>query len=228
MCACKHTQSDRRTHRYHPIPPHPELTSLQVKYWCVLDDFSNGLAESHMNNLKWTAGAPWLLCRFWNSGCGPGHAAPFFSLPSSSSSFCPSPLGNKTTPNSRIGRSFWNKAETSLPAWLLRSFYCAAVFLSWQMTLSDPAFPVPEAAAPFQYFSSWQIGTFKKFYWNIVGLQCCDNFYCRAQWFGYTYVYVLFHTLFHYGLFQDIECSSRCYPVGPSCLSILYVIVRIC
>lgn len=103
-CACKHTQSDRRTHR-HP-PPHPELKSLQVKHWCILEDFSNGLAESHMNNLKWTAGAPWLLCRVWNSGCGPGHAASSFSLPSSSSSFCPSPLGNKTSSHSRIGRSF--------------------------------------------------------------------------------------------------------------------------
>lgn len=146
-CACKHTQSDRRTHR-HP-PPHPELKSLQVKHWCILEDFSNGLAESHMNNLKWTAGAPWLLCRVWNSGCGPGHAASSFSLPSSSSSFCPSPLGNKTSSHSRIGRSFWNEADTSLPAWFLSSFYRAAVFPSWRMTLSDPASPVPEAAAPF-------------------------------------------------------------------------------
>lgn len=99
------THTVRQMHTQTP-PPHPELKSLQVKHWCVLEDFSNGLAEGHMNNLKWTAGAPWLLCRVWNSGCGPGHAAPSFSLPSSSSSFCPSPLGNKTSSHSRIGRSF--------------------------------------------------------------------------------------------------------------------------
>ena len=34
--------------------------------------------------------------------------------------------------------------------------------------------------------------------------------------------------LFHYGLLQDIECSSPCYPVGPCYLTILYIIVCIC
>ena len=37
-----------------------------------------------------------------------------------------------------------------------------------------------------------------------------------------TYIYILFHTLFHCGLSQDIEYSSLCYAVGPCCLSILY------
>ena len=32
---------------------------------------------------------------------------------------------------------------------------------------------------------------------------------------------------FHYRLLQDTEYSSLCYTVGP-CLSILYVVLRIC
>ena len=36
-------------------------------------------------------------------------------------------------------------------------------------------------------------------------------------------LYILFHTLFPYGLSQDIEYSSLCYTVGPCCLSILYI-----
>ena len=28
---------------------------------------------------------------------------------------------------------------------------------------------------------------FCKFYWSIVGLQCCDNFCCATNWFSYTY-----------------------------------------
>ena len=36
------------------------------------------------------------------------------------------------------------------------------------------------------------------------------------------HTYILFHILFHYGLSQDIEYSSLCYPVGPCWLLILY------
>ena len=53
-------------------------------------------------------------------------------------------------------------------------------------------------------------------------LQCCINFCCTAEWFSYTYIYILFYILFHYGLSQDIEYRSLCYIVGPCCLSILY------
>ena len=39
---------------------------------------------------------------------------------------------------------------------------------------------------------------------------------------------VLFQIIFHYRLLQDIEYSSLSYPVGPYCLSILYIVVGIC
>ena len=49
----------------------------------------------------------------------------------------------------------------------------------------------------------------KLFYWSLVDLQCCDNFCCIAKWFGYTNIYILFHSLFHYSLsLTDIE--DRC------------------
>ena len=44
----------------------------------------------------------------------------------------------------------------------------------------------------------------------------------------FTYIYILFLILFHYGLSQDIENSSLHYTVGPCCLSILYIVVCIC
>ena len=67
------------------------------------------------------------------------------------------------------------------------------------------------------------------FYWSIVHLQCCVNFYYTSKWFSYTYIciYIYFYILFHYDLSQVIEYSFLCYTVGPCCLSILYVIVCI-
>ena len=44
----------------------------------------------------------------------------------------------------------------------------------------------------------------------------------------HTYLYILFHVLFYYGLLQNIEYSSLCYTVEPYCLSLLYIIVYIC
>ena len=30
------------------------------------------------------------------------------------------------------------------------------------------------------------------FCWSAVDLQCCMNFFCRAKWFIYTHIYILF------------------------------------
>ena len=46
--------------------------------------------------------------------------------------------------------------------------------------------------------------------------------------YTYTYIFILFHILFHYDLLQDIEYSSLCYTVGHCCLSVLYILVCIC
>jgi len=59
----------------------------------------------------------------------------------------------------------------------------------------------------------------KSVYWHLVDLQCCVNFCCIAKWVHYTYICILFHILFHYGLSQNIEYSSVCYTVGP-CYSV--------
>ena len=61
------------------------------------------------------------------------------------------------------------------------------------------------------------------FYESIVSLLICVNFCCIAKWLSYAYIYILFHTVFHYGLSQDTKYSSLCNTVGPCCLSILYM-----
>ena len=37
------------------------------------------------------------------------------------------------------------------------------------------------------------------FYWSSVDLQCRASFWCIAEWFSYTRIYILFNILFHYG-----------------------------
>ena len=70
------------------------------------------------------------------------------------------------------------------------------------------------------------------------GLACCSSWGLResdmTEWLNwaeliqqndcYTYIHILFHILFHYGLSQDIEYSSLWYTVGSCCLSSLYII----
>ena len=64
------------------------------------------------------------------------------------------------------------------------------------------------------------------FNWSIANLQCCVSFRYRVKWFIYTYIYY-FSDSFHYRLLQDIEYSSPCSTIGPCCLRILYIVVRV-
>ena len=59
--------------------------------------------------------------------------------------------------------------------------------------------------------------TFYFFIWSIVDLQSSANYCCQAKLFSYTYIH--FYILFHYGLSQDIEYSSLCYTVRSCYLS---------
>ena len=45
---------------------------------------------------------------------------------------------------------------------------------------------------------------FKKilFYWSIVDLQCCVNFYYKANWFSYTHTHTHIYTFF-YNIFNN-------------------------
>ena len=38
----------------------------------------------------------------------------------------------------------------------------------------------------------------------------------------YIYTYIMFEIIFHYGLLQDIDCSSLCYIVNLFCLLHIY------
>ena len=49
--------------------------------------------------------------------------------------------------------------------------------------------------------------------WDIVDLQCCVNFCYTAKCLSYEQIYALSHSLFHYGLSQDIEYSALWYTV---------------
>ena len=66
----------------------------------------------------------------------------------------------------------------------------------------------------------------KKIYLCTVDLQCCVSFRCIAMWFTCTYIYIyFFQILFPYRLLQNIEYSSLGYTVGPSWLSIKYIVM---
>ena len=59
------------------------------------------------------------------------------------------------------------------------------------------------------------------FIFIVVGLWCCVNFCCTAQWPSHAYIYTFSHTTFHHGLSQETGLCSWCCTVGPHCLSIL-------
>ena len=60
------------------------------------------------------------------------------------------------------------------------------------------------------------------FFKNCIGRKLINNIVLFLLYSKMTQVYlhILYHMFFHYGLSQNIECSSLCYMVGP-CLSIL-------
>ena len=51
--------------------------------------------------------------------------------------------------------------------------------------------------------------------------------YICVSIYAHTYIYIILHIFFHYGLSQDDEYSSLCSTVGLFCLSILYAIALI-
>ena len=94
-----------------------------------------------------------------------------------------------------------------------------------------------------------EIGHFKNLYWlndanrHLLGgslrttdisqlfkLKCswftmlCQVLLC-SKWLSYAHTCIIFYILFHYGLPQEIVCSSSYEIVGPCCLSILNVLV---
>ena len=71
-------------------------------------------------------------------------------------------------------------------------------------------------------FACYKLPFFKNFYWSVIDLQYCVDFYCTLKWLSYTYKYILSHILFHYVLSWDTEYSFLCCIVGLCCLSILY------
>ena len=56
--------------------------------------------------------------------------------------------------------------------------------------------------------------------WSVVDLRCCVHFCCTAKEF--SYIYNLFHILFHYGLSEDTENSSLHYTIGRVCALSLF------
>ena len=45
------------------------------------------------------------------------------------------------------------------------------------------------------------------FYWSIVDLWCCVNFYCIAKWFSYTYIF--FSIMVYHGILNIVPCAVQ-------------------
>ena len=67
------------------------------------------------------------------------------------------------------------------------------------------------------------------FNWSVVDLQCCVNFCCVAEWFRFTYMYVIIWNIYIYThillVFFSIMVYHSilnivlfCYTAGPHCL----------
>ena len=62
---------------------------------------------------------------------------------------------------------------------------------------------------------------------EVFTMLCSFQLYCRVNQLCRS-VYILFQSLFHYRLLQDVEYSCLSSTVGPCCLSILYKVVCCC
>ena len=51
---------------------------------------------------------------------------------------------------------------------------------------------------------------------KYISRLCYSQLYSRVV---QLHINILFHSIFHYGISQDIKYSSLCYTVGPFCLS---------
>ena len=58
--------------------------------------------------------------------------------------------------------------------------------------------------------------------WSMVDLQYCVNFLCTEKWLSCTYMYILFHILYQYGLSYYIKYISQ-HCIIWLCIFILYV-----
>ena len=69
---------------------------------------------------------------------------------------------------------------------------------------------------------------FKKFYWSIVDLQCCDNSCCTAKWFSYIFTqFILFQILFLYIFHRILGRVFLCFIKVPCWLTTPYTRVHI-
>ena len=73
------------------------------------------------------------------------------------------------------------------------------------------------------FFSFWII-----FYWSIVALQCCANFFCKAKLISYTYTCIPSLLDFQSRSPQWTKSSSLCYMVCSHQLSILKIVSIVC
>ena len=55
-----------------------------------------------------------------------------------------------------------------------------------------------------------------KFYWSIVDLQCCDNFFCTPKWFSYPFPFRFFSHIDYHRLLDRALCAAQQVPVGQS------------